>query len=143
MEVLVPDRRGELSMGDDVGVAADGRREVRVNLAREAIVPEFGIPLGAGAKILGGEHTAGGEDADQCVEEGFLGVDALVKRVGQCFRRVHAEGEALSNLQLVLELFKVCRRRSPVTSLADKGKLDMQSDFFVTRCGGMYLNIAI
>ena len=39
-------------------------------------MPGFWIPLGAGKKILGGEHTAGSENADQSVE-GFLGFDAL------------------------------------------------------------------
>ena len=41
----------------------------------------------------------------------FLGVDSFVERVGRRFRRVDAEGEALSSLQLVLKLQKDCRRK--------------------------------
>lgn len=40
-------------------------------------MPEFQIPLGAGTKVLGGKHTAGGEDAYKSVEDGFLGVDEV------------------------------------------------------------------
>lgn len=36
----------------------------------------FGIPLGARTKIVGGEQTAGGEDADRGDEVGLLGIDA-------------------------------------------------------------------
>lgn len=42
---LVPGCGGQWSVGDKVGVALDGAREVRVNLAPKAVVPEFRIPL--------------------------------------------------------------------------------------------------
>ena len=83
---IVADRGGELSMGDEVCVASDGGGEMRVDLRGEAVVSEFGGGGdGAGGEVFCGHHAAGGEDADEGVEEGFLGVDAAVEGLGEGF----------------------------------------------------------
>ena len=78
MEGLVPNRRGELPVGDDVGVAPEG--DAKKYLARSYCrnsrydwVLEQNTRRGA----YSGEHTAGGEDADRSVE-GLLGMDTIV-----------------------------------------------------------------
>ena len=50
-------------MHDHVGVAPDRGGEVRVDLAQEPVVPEFGVPLRPGAKVLGGDHACLGDVA--------------------------------------------------------------------------------
>lgn len=63
---LAPGFGGELSVGDNVGVAPDGAREVRVNLARKAVVLKLGIPLRAGRELVGGEYAAGAGCRSEC-----------------------------------------------------------------------------
>ncbi len=104
---LVADGGRQLAVRGQVGVPPDRRGEVRVDLAGEAVVAEFGVRLGARAEVLGRHHAARGHDADEGVEEGLLGVDAGVETVGERAGRVDAEVEVALDAELVGELVKI------------------------------------
>ena len=97
---LVGDRCRELAVRDQIGVAPDGRREVRVDGRGEAVVPEVGRGLRAGGEVFCGHHAARGEDADEGVEEGLLGVGASVEGVSEGFARVGLELQPALDFEL-------------------------------------------
>jgi hypothetical protein len=68
MERLARDGCGELSVDENVGVTTDRRREVRVDRRGETVVGELRGGQTSRAEVLGGEHAAGGHDADEGVE---------------------------------------------------------------------------
>ena len=74
MERRIVDRCRKLSVSQDICVSADRTREVGVDGAREAVVPEGVGGDAAGAEVLRGEHAAGCHDADEGVEGGFVRV---------------------------------------------------------------------
>lgn len=68
----VADACSELSMCKDVCVSPDGARKVRVDGARETVVPERIARDAPRAEILCGKHAPRRHDANQCVERGLV-----------------------------------------------------------------------
>lgn len=73
-------------MHDDVCVTSDGTREVGVDIGRETVMSEIGDGEGAGGEVFGREHAAGGENADECIEEGIIRYNALIETCGKGLR---------------------------------------------------------
>mmetsp|Transcript_29100 Transcript_29100/g.79607 ORF Transcript_29100/g.79607 Transcript_29100/m.79607 type:complete len:479 (-) Transcript_29100:364-1800(-) len=110
---LPSDRRGQHAVDDLVGVAADWRREVRVDRRRESIVEEVGaLPGAARAQVLRALHQPRGEDAHERIERRVLRHVAGTNRLLQRERRRYVDGEAvLRDQELQVGKGRVQRRR--------------------------------
>mmetsp|Transcript_2763 Transcript_2763/g.6865 ORF Transcript_2763/g.6865 Transcript_2763/m.6865 type:complete len:239 (+) Transcript_2763:930-1646(+) len=102
-------------MHGDVGVAADGRGEVRVHRRRQAVVVEFRRVEVASAKIERLRHAARGHDADELVEVPVVRAHRAVQGVRQRLGAAGVDGDA-GGRGGAQERLKLPRRRRGVAA---------------------------
>mmetsp|Transcript_32225 Transcript_32225/g.70590 ORF Transcript_32225/g.70590 Transcript_32225/m.70590 type:complete len:257 (-) Transcript_32225:2732-3502(-) len=92
---LPVDDRREQTVHHLVSVSADGRREVRVDRTREAVVQVLRRRERARAEVTCLLHGARGEDTRELVKVRVFGLDAGVERGAKRERRRRVEREAM------------------------------------------------